>query len=166
MNKTIFASVFALFLAACQSTPAPPPDAKTAATAASPAPSASAAPTMSASAAPAMSGAAAPASTAALSAWGSDGRTYSGAPAPGRGGSYQYSFCANGKYQRWCLDAACDAGTYTRAGTKITLKSTRPDTKGKESTITLSADEREIDDGLGMGKMTFKGSAKDVSACK
>src|SRR4051812_45940383 len=54
-------------------------------------------------------------------AWSSEGATFSGPPAGGRGGSYRYTLCPGGTYMRWCLDADCDRGTWRADGDAVVL---------------------------------------------
>jgi hypothetical protein len=76
----------------------------------------------------------------AAPAWERDGVKFSGPPAGGRGGSYAYTLCPDGKYTRWCLDADCDRGTWRRDGDAVVLTSENPDTKGQETRLAVSAD--------------------------
>ncbi len=100
--------------------------------------------------------------TPAGPAWASEGATFTGPPAGGRGGSYRYTLCPGGTYQRWCLDADCDRGSWRADGDTIVLLSENPDTKGQETRLPLSADGKTLGPpDIEGGPLTHSGPAEN-----
>jgi len=102
--------------------------------------------------------------TATGPAWASEGATFSGPPAGGRGGSYRYTLCPGGTYQRWCLDSDCDRGTWRADGDTIVLLSENPDTRGQETRLQLSADGKTLGPAdIEGGPLTHSGAPENCS---
>jgi hypothetical protein len=89
---------------------------------------------------------------------------FKGPDAGGRGGAYTYTFCADGTYVQFCLDADCDRGTWEHGAGQILLASTNPDRMGTTIKLALSADGKTLGDANGGGPYTLQGPAGDRCA--
>lgn len=86
---------------------------------------------------------------------------FKGPDAGGRGGAYAYTFCADGSYVQFCLDADCDRGTWEHGAGEILIASTNPDRAGQTSKLALSADGKTLGDANSGGPYTLQGPAGD-----
>ena len=86
---------------------------------------------------------------------------FKGPDAGGRGGAYAYTFCSDGSYVQFCLDADCDRGTWEHGAGEILIASTNPDNAGKTTKLALSADGKTLGDANNGGPYTLQGPAGD-----
>ena len=89
---------------------------------------------------------------------------FKGPDAGGRGGAYTYTFCADGTYVQFCLDADCDRGTWEHGAGEILLASTNPDRMGTTIKLVLSADGKTLGDANNGGPSTLQGPAGERCA--